>query len=79
MPLKDKRTEVATHLQYASSGNRAVHYRDTKGHTFIATVLGPGTSSGLKLKLDAYNTVTVKDNVAAATTVKSTNAYFTRW
>ena len=63
-----------------TAGRRSVVYRATSGKTFEAKVIGPGSSSGLKLELVSLFTrsraARTVDNVPKATTMKSTNAYF---
>jgi len=81
MSLNDHRTKVAArgNGRMNTSGYRHVEYRDAKGKTLAATVIGPGTSSGLKLNIDtAGNNTRIIDNVAAATSLKQTNVYFSR-
>ena len=64
-------------------GHRSIMYRDTNGKSWEAIIIGPGSASGLLLEIPALRmkgvSVWRKDNVAPATTVKSTNAYFDRW
>lgn len=64
-------------------GRRSVVYRATTGRTFEAIVIGPGSSSGLRLMIPALRmkgpSVYIKDNIGPATTVKSTNCYIDRW
>jgi len=81
MPLKDHRTRistVATKGRLPTSGRYHVEYRDVSGKKLSATVIGPGTSSGLKLNIDTHVNTRIIDNVPAATSLKSTNAYFSR-
>lgn len=78
MPVKNNRTIALSRLgKHATSGRRSVVYRDTVGRTWDAKVVSGGTASGLKLAITSDNGRIV-DNVAIATTVKSTNAYFSR-
>jgi len=75
-------THPATSLT-RGSGRRTVVYRNLSGRTFEAIVIGPGSSSGLRLMIPALRMkgpgVYIKDNVAAATTMKQTDRYFDRW
>lgn len=61
-------------------GYRTVVYRDTKGRTMLARVTSAGTGNTLNLKLPdrdrTTKATTVLTNVAVATTMKSTNAWF---
>lgn len=59
-------------------GPKTVVYRDAKGRTHDAKVLGPGTGSGLKLELTSRLDRPVLDNVPLATTTKSTGSYHHR-
>lgn len=78
MPLKDNRTSAGTRDgKFATSGRRDVVYRDTAGRSWDALVVDQGTASGLLLRITSDNGRQV-DNVAKATTMKSTNAYFSR-
>lgn len=76
MPTKDLRTAATTKPQSAA-GSRTVVYRDTKGRSFDAVVVGAGSSSGLKIKLTSDNGRII-DNVAKATGLKQTNVYHAR-
>jgi hypothetical protein len=81
MPTSDRRTVMTARVKgrRATSGKYHVEYRDGKGTTLAATVLGPGTVSGLKLNIDTSGGNTrIIDNVAAATGLKQTNVYFLR-
>ncbi|HVI77435.1 MAG TPA: hypothetical protein VM715_04615 [Candidatus Acidoferrum sp.] len=57
-------------------GEQHVVYRDFKGSTYDAQVLGPGTTTGVKLQVWRGTGHSVIDNVPKATTPKSTNVYF---
>jgi hypothetical protein len=59
-------------------GRRTVHYRDAKGQTWEALVVGPGTASGLKLQLTSHPRRGIIDNVANATARTDTGKYFDR-
>jgi len=59
------------------SGRRTVTYRDAAGRRFDAVVMGPGSSSGAKLRVPEKNNG-VFDNVAKATALTQTNVYMTR-
>jgi hypothetical protein len=64
-----------------NSGRRTVVYRRTSGKTEEALVIGPGTNSGVKLRLVSRRPKVVVDDVAKATAMKgagSTGVYFTR-
>lgn len=79
MPLINQRTiNVARHGRRLTSGKYMVQYRDVDGNTHNAVVVDAGSSSGLKLDLPDYQPTRVVDNVAAATTLKQTNVYFSR-
>jgi len=56
-----------------------VIYRGANGRTLAATILGPGSSSGAKLRLGSrIGTGKIVDNVAAGTARTQTNVYFNR-
>jgi hypothetical protein len=55
------------------SGKVNVRYRDAKGTTRQAIVVGPGTTSGLKIRV---RFVGIFDNVPLATSPNQTNVYF---
>lgn len=61
-------------------GLRTVVYRNTAGKTFLARVVSAGTGSSLNLYIIDRRRDNVAgrslSNVALATTMKSTNAYF---
>lgn len=82
MPVRDERTRATTRVgKHQTTGRMNVIYRDTKGNSALAAVVGPGTGSGLKLRIGSRNGGSVGkvvDNVAAATTPKQTNVYFAR-
>lgn len=60
-------------------GRRSVVYRDAKGKTWSATVIGDGSVSGKKLQLEDPPR-SVIDNVPLATSYKGTTAaYFNNW
>jgi hypothetical protein len=62
----------------SNSGSITVSYRDTKGRRHDAVVVGPGTSSGLKLRIRGQGSaIRVIDNVALGTARNQTNVYFT--
>jgi hypothetical protein len=78
MALVDRRAKAQVSAgKHKTSGRMAVTYVDAKRRTRAATVLGPGTSSGLKLQLADIGR-TILDNVPAATTRTSTNCYVSR-
>jgi len=78
MPLSDIRSTVSSKgAKHSTSGRRTVIYRDGAGRTRLALVMGVGTTSGLKLAIGSESGRIV-DNVAKATTSKSTNAYIAR-
>lgn len=60
----------------------SVNYRNTRGRTSTATIIGAGTSGGTTLKLRVYRGTgghgVIVDNVAKATSEKQTNVYFSR-
>jgi len=65
-----------------TAGFRTVVYRDSRGHTWDAKVLGPGTVSGLKLELVSLRTARtsrIVDDVGPATTIKATGKHFSFW
>jgi hypothetical protein len=73
-------THPATNVT-RGSGHREVAYRDTKGRTWAAMIIGPGSVSGVRLELHSRRRggqTHILDNIGPATTVKSTNAYFSR-
>lgn len=76
MPIKDLRAATAAKPKNSTAGRRVVSYVDAKGRSRNATVLGIGTSSGLKLQL--IETGVIKDNVAAAASMGSVNCYRAR-
>lgn len=80
MAVNDHRSRtVATgNGRRQTSGKYHVDYRDIDGYLVAATVLGPGTSSGLKLNIDSHVNTRIVDNVPAATSAKQTNVYFSR-
>lgn len=84
MPHRDDRTKAtASAGKHRTSGRLNVTYRNAAGKTFQAVVVGPGTGSGLLLKLrfpaNAFTAgVTTLDNVPAATTPKTNSAYISR-
>lgn len=82
MPTRDERTRATTRAgKNQTAGRQNVSYRDVNGKSQDASVLGPGTGSGLKLRLASRNgngTAEIVDNVAAATSAKQTNVYFSR-
>lgn len=84
MPLQDLRTKAtAQNGKMKTAGRMRVSYRDASGQTMDAVVVGPGTSSGLKLVLrvpaSAFTAGNqILDNVPVATTVKSLSAYTAR-
>jgi hypothetical protein len=61
---------------YARRDMPTVGYRNARGTMMDAIVIGPGTNSGVKLRLLARDVVV--DDVPKATTMKSTGAYFLR-
>jgi len=67
---------AATGKGMVDQGHVEVVYRDTKGRSVRALVMGPGSASGLKLKIFNRLLPVVVDNVPAATGVKQTNVYF---
>jgi len=77
MPHEDKRTASTTDKGKTNSGYRNVIYRDAKGLTKDAVVLGAGSVSGLKLRINS-NQGAVIDNVALATSRTQTGVYFAR-
>jgi hypothetical protein len=83
MGIKDDRA-VSVDKGKTNAGWRQVRYRDAKGYSHNARVLGQGSASGLKLHIDGGSgpagTVgsRVVDNVPMATTMKSINCYFSR-
>lgn len=82
MPCADKRTRVANVAvkgRMATSGRMHATYRDVRGNTLAATVLGPGSVSGLKLNIDTHGGGTrILDNVPAATGLKQVGRYHIR-
>lgn len=71
--------QVVVNSGKARGGRRTVVYRDLKGNTWAALVVGEGTGSGKKLKLVSHPTVRIVDNVPLATSMKGTNVYFNYW
>jgi hypothetical protein len=79
MPAKDIRTKAnQAGGQHKTSGQMTVGYRDASGTMMDAQVVGQGTASGLRLRIRNGGAPRTIDNIAKATTVKSTNAYFSR-
>jgi hypothetical protein len=76
MAHKDDRTISIADKGKTSSGYRTVRYRDIKGISHNARVLGGGSSSGLKLLVNSGPSRRIIDNVAAGTGMKQTNRYF---
>lgn len=77
MPCKDERTKAtARGGKHPTSGRINVTYIDTLGRSRRATVTGPGTTSGLKLRVGVHRRLV--DNVPAATALNSTNCYVSR-
>ena len=72
---KDVRTKSIADKGKTDSGLRNVTYRDLKGQTWNAIVLGGGTASGIKIRLTSQDNRVI-DNVAKATTPAQTNVYF---
>lgn len=60
----------------ATSGYQMVHFRDVLRRTRMARVLGPGSTSGLKLSIEPSGRIV--DNVPLATSRTSTNCYEAR-
>jgi hypothetical protein len=74
-------THPATNVT-RGSGHREVAYRTATGKTFSAIIIGPGSSSGVRLEIHDLRRggqTHILDNVPAATTMKSVNAYFSRF
>lgn len=79
MPTKDDRTKASGKSgKHSTSGRMRVSYRDARGTTMDALVLGAGSVSGVKIKIMNGNPSRIIDNVAAATGLKQTNVYFSR-
>lgn len=73
---------VASRVGKLNTGRRSVVYRDASGATMDAVVVAAGSVSGLKLQVGSLRVagvaLSVKDNVALATTRTDTNVYFNR-
>lgn len=79
MPTKDDRGKASGKAgKHATAGRMRVSYRDAKGNTMDALVLGAGSVSGVKIKIMSGSPSRIIDNVAAATGLKQTNVYFSR-
>jgi hypothetical protein len=77
MPKRDERARSVID-KGKDQGYRTVRYRNAKGSTQNGTVLGAGTSSGLKLKVGFGPAKIIVDNVPLATSEKQTSAYMSR-
>lgn len=75
MGQKDKRSQVLASGAKDAAGRMNVRYRAANGHSFDATVVSAGSSSGLKLRLGSNSRIL--DNIAAATSMHDVNVYFT--
>lgn len=75
MGQKDKRSQVIASGAKDASGRMNVRYRAANGHSYDATVIAAGSSSGLKIRLGSNSRIL--DNIAAATTMHDTNVYYT--
>jgi hypothetical protein len=81
MPLVAQRGDfTASPTKYRNGGGYSmVTYRKPTGGTISARVLGPGTASGLKLRLEGVRTLAgIVDNVAVATSRTQTGVYLNR-
>lgn len=82
MPHRDVRVQAAAKAgKLPTAGRMNVIYRGSDGGSRAATVIGPGSVSGLKLRIGSRMGTTLPDtidNVAAATAAKQTNVYFSR-
>lgn len=79
MPSKDERTRtVARSGKHPTSGRINVIYVNGKRGTQRAVVLGPGSTSGLKLRVGQGLARRIVDNVPAATSRTSVNCYVSR-
>lgn len=77
MALVDKNIPAALRKgKNATSGRMAVRYIDSNRRSRMAIVLGPGTTSGLKLAVEPGGRIV--DNVPLSTTRTSTNSYEVR-
>lgn len=75
MPNRDLRAKAGIRAgKHMTAGRMLVRYRDSLGHSYDATVVGQGTTSGLKLKIGRNNLIV--DNVPVAANMRSVNAYF---
>lgn len=74
MPNLDMRTATTNRRKFV--GQRVVTYIDSKGRSRNATVLGAGTTSGLKIKVGS--TGQILDNVVKGTAEGSVNCYRAR-
>ena len=80
MPVVDRRAAATTHKgKFRTAGKERVVYRNARGQTRDAIVLGEGTASGLRIQIvEGTLTRRIIDNVPAATGLKQTNVYFAR-
>jgi hypothetical protein len=80
MPNTDLRTRMLTAIKgrFQTSGRYNVTYRDVGRRTRSSTVLGPGTSSGLKLNVDSHVQTRIVDNVPMCTTRNQVGCYDAR-
>lgn len=79
MPIIDLRARIPATGRRKTAGYWRVSYKDTNGKIFAATVVGPGSGSGLKLRLpNRIFGSKIIDNVAVMTVRTQTNVYFDR-
>lgn len=82
MPVRDERVRAGVRTgKHPTAGRLTVSYRDINGKSKDALVLSQGSVSGLKLRIGSRmgdGQQEIVDNVAAATTAKQTNVYFSR-
>ncbi len=77
MPIKDLRARMTTTGRRKTAGKWRVDYRNSKGQSMAATVMGPGSVSGLKLNIESHVATRIIDNVPVMTARNQTNVYQT--
>ena len=79
MPSKDERTRATVRNgKHATSGRMNVIFVNGKRGTQRAVVMGPGTTSGLKLRVGQGLARRIVDNVPKQTATNSVNCYISR-
>jgi hypothetical protein len=79
MSTKDLRPNATVRGgQLATSGSMTVTFVGVRKRTSRATVMGPGTTSGLKLRVHDTNPSRTVDNVPKQTTLNQINCYVYR-